>query len=432
VDGAAKPGDTQAMTSASGTVSDGLLAIEDAAARARALVKQVGETECVPLADALGRILAEPVRARGPLPAFDNAAVDGYAFASERLSVRPPPFAVPIIDRVAAGEVPCQPNPVDGAVRIFTGAAVPAGFDTVVMQEHCERRGDVLTVARQPSPGANVRLRGEDVETGEDVLAAGLRIDARHIALAAAVGVSHVVVRRPLRAAVLSIGNEIRDVGERLGPATIYDSNRPMLAAVLAAAGVNVSDLGVVGDDPARLAAVVGDAADAHDLIVSTGGISVGDEDHVAAVMASLCDRHERLWMAVKPGKPAALGSLSAARWLGLPGNAFAAFVAFLVLGRPIVRALMGSRDRVPSLGCPAAAAFEWSRTPGRDEFFPARHVGFDDDDRPRVERLGRGGSARLRPLADADGLAMVAADVAEVQHGSRLTYLPFSEAWSR
>jgi molybdopterin molybdotransferase len=424
-------GCVKAMIDCAGPGEALLLTIEEAANRARALVSPVRETENVPIARALGRILAEPVRARVPLPSFDNAAVDGYAFASARLVDRLPPFNVPIIGRVAAGEVPCQPTLLDGAVRIFTGAAVPAGFDTVVMQEHCERRGDFVTVARQPSPGANVRLRGEDVGTGDAILDAGLRIDARHIALATAAGASGVVVQRPLRAAVLSIGNELRDVEERLAPASIHDSNRPMLVAALAAAGVSVSDLGMVRDDPARLAAAVAEAAPAHDLIVSTGGISVGDEDHVTAVMASVCQYHERLWMAVKPGKPAALGSLAGARWLGLPGNAFAALVAFLVLGRPIVRALMGSRDHLAALGCPAAAAFEWSRRPGRDEFFPARHLGFDDNGRPRVEKLGQGGSARLRPLADADGLAMVAAGVAEVHRGSPLTYLSFAEVWS-
>jgi molybdopterin molybdotransferase len=423
-------GHVETMTDCGGPGRMTLLAVEEAVARARALVNPVHEMEVVPIAQAVGRILAEPVRARVPLPAFDNAAVDGYAFASARLSGRRPPFEVAIVGRVAAGEAPCQPASTEGAVRIFTGAAIPAGFDTVVMQEQCERQGDLLVVDRHASPGENVRSRGEDVEAGDAVVDAGARVDARHVALAAAVGASQVVVRRQLRAAVVSIGNELRDAGARLTPSAIYDSNRPMLAALLDLAGVGVTDLGRVLDDPAHLEKVVTDAAPAHDLIVSTGGISVGDEDHVAAVMASLCHRHERLWMAVKPGKPAALGSIAATRWLGLPGNAFAAFVAFMVLGRPILRTLMGHRQPCPGPGCPAVAAFQWRRKPGRDEYFPVRHVGFDAHGRPRVEKLGRGGSARLRPLADADGLAMVAADVVEVQHGSALTYSSFAEGW--
>ena len=218
-------------------------------------------------------ILAQPVRARVPLPTFDNAAVDGYAFASDRMAGRRPPFDVPIIGRVAAGEVSCQPTSVDGAVRIFTGAAVPAGFDAVLMQEQCERRGDHLTVDRKPVAGANVRLSGEDVGAGEALLEAGLCIDARHVALAAAVGAARVLVRRRLRVAVLSIGNELRDAGEHLTPSTIYDSNRPMLAALLAQVGAGVvTDLGMVRDDPTRLAAVVREAAPRHDLIISTGG----------------------------------------------------------------------------------------------------------------------------------------------------------------
>jgi molybdopterin molybdotransferase len=407
-----------------------LLRIQDAAARARALVCPVTETECIPLGHALGRILAEPITALAPLPAFNNAAVDGYAFASNRFANLLPPLDVPIIDGIAAGQVGRPLLSLDGAVRILTGAAVPAGFDTVVMQEQCDRHGTRLTVNHKPAAGANVRLSGEDVVCGEQLLEAGLRIDARHVALAAAVGVAHVVVRRQLRAAVLSMGNELQDAGEQLSPAKVYDSNRPMIAALLASAGVRVTDLGAVGDDPKGLASIILDAAPAHDLIISSGGMSVGDADHVTKVMAAVCDRHDRLWMAVKPGKPAAIGSVVNSIWLALPGNAFAAFVAYLILGRPVLRTLAGYHRPDPPLGSPGAAAFQWKRKTGRDEFFPVRHVGLDAAGRPRVAKLGPGGSARLRPLADADGLAMVGAEVSEVQHGSALTYLAFGEAW--
>lgn len=407
-----------------------LLAIADAAKKAEAFANPIGESERLPIAQALGRILAQPILARSSLPAFDNAAVDGYALASVCFADHRLPFEVPIVGRITAGAAPVQPDVAEGAVRIFTGAPVPAGFDTVLMQEHCERRGDHLLLDRRPVAGANVRLRGEDVEAGELLLAAGVCIDARHVALAAAVGAPHVFVRRRLRAAVLSIGEELREASGDLSPAAIYDSNRPMLAALLAAAGVDVTDMGVIRDRPERLAAAVREVAPTHDLIITTGGISVGDEDHVNAVMAGGCCRYERLWMAVKPGKPAALGKLAGATWLGLPGNGFAAFVAFLILGRPILRTLMGYRDRRPSFGRPAVAGFQWARKRGRDEFFPARHTGVDAAGRPKVEKLGQGGSARLRSLAEADGLAMVAADVAEVTHGSALTYLPFTEAW--
>jgi Molybdopterin biosynthesis enzyme len=406
------------------------LTVEEATVRAHAFVHPLSDTEYRPIGEAVGRVLAQPVQARVPLPMFDNAAVDGYALASQRISDQRPPFELPVIARIAAGETPCALDSTAGAVRIFTGALVPAGFDTVLMQEVCERRGNHLTFNRPPAPGANVRLSGEDVGVGEDLLEAGLRIDARHVALAAAVGVSHMTVRRRPRAAVLSIGNELRDVSGRLGATAIYDSNRPMLIALLTSAGVEVSDFGVVRDEPDRLAAAVCHLASSHDLIVSTGGISVGDEDHVAAVMAERCHRHERLRMMVKPGKPAALAAIGAAIWLGLPGNAFAAFVGYLLLGRPILRALSGQRVPPQCFGTPAVAAFQWTRKPGRDEFFPARHVGLDAQGRQRVVRLGPGGSARLRPLSAADGLAMVAANVAEIREGSALTFLPFADAW--
>lgn len=406
-----------------------LLSVTEAQARVRALARPAGGLERVPLGEAAGRVLARRLQATVPLPTFDNAAVDGYAVASAQLAGRQPPIRLPVVHRVAAGEVSGPLSGTEGAVRIFTGAPVPVGFDAVVMQERCRIEAGHVVLDEAPAAGLNVRFSGEDVAAGADILACGVRLDARHLALAAAVGVPELVVRRRLRAAVLSTGNELRAAGRPLPPATIYDSNRPMLAALLAAAGVEVVDLGVVADDPRALAAVVGEAATTSDLILSTGGISVGDEDHVTGVMAALCDVHEALAMAVKPGKPAAVGRIGPAMWLGLPGNAFAAFVAFLILGRPLVSALLGRTDARTCFGCAATAAFRWRRTTGRDEFFPVRLAGRDADGRPRVEKLGRGGSARLRPLVDGDGLAMVDARMAEVREGSRLTYMPFAEA---
>ena len=405
-----------------------LFSIAEAAARVCADVSPVVETELLPIALAHGRILAEPVRARVPLPIFDNAAVDGYAVACDKLT-GVPPFNLRVVRKIAAGQPGQTPLSTSGAVRIFTGAPVPPGFDAVVMQERCCRDGDRVTTAEMPAAGLNIRHEGEDVAAGEQILAVGVRLDARHVALAAAVGASHLRVRRRLRAAVFSTGNELRDVGGRLPPATVYDSNRPMIAALLSDAGIEVTDLGISLDEPARTAAIVGEAATTHDLLVSSGGVSVGDEDHVATVMAALCPAYERLSMKVKPGKPAALGRFPAAVWLAVPGNAFAAFVVLLILGRPLIRTLSGRTGQVVAPGRPATASFCWSRKTGRDEFFPVREIGLDHEGLPLLEKLGRGGSARLRPLVDGDGLALAEADIAEVRPGTRLTYLTFSEA---
>lgn len=406
-----------------------LLNIDAAQARIRALVCPIVDAEPVPIAQAAGRILARSVRASLPLPVFDHAAVDGYAIATRQIAGIEPPFTLPIGHRITAGEAPPS-SPTDCALRIFTGAPLPVGFDAVVMQEDCRVTGHRVAIGKHPAPGLNIRRSGEDVAAGETILSAGTRIDARHVALAAAVGAAELWVQRRLRAAVFSTGNELRAPGVALPPASIYDSNRPMIAALLTAAGFAVTDLGILPDHQAHLAKAIGKAAGQHDLLVSTGGVSVGDEDHIGRVMAAQCQYHERLWMAVKPGKPALFGQIEGTPWLGLPGNALAAFVAFLILGRSAVRALRGQKGWGSPLGCPATAAFPWRRKTGRDEFFPVRHVGFDVDGRPLVERLGRGGSARLRPLAAGDGLAMVAADVAEVQPNSRLTYLAFAEAF--
>lgn len=409
--------------------SRSLLSLAEAQTHVRAFVTPIAGVECVPLAAATGRVLAQPVKAVVPLPVFDNAAVDGYAVATRALGDRSPPFTLPLLNRVVAGESAPDITPTTGTVRIFTGAAMPAGFDAVVMQEHCRALPDRVIVTVQPTPGLSVRYRGEDVASGDDLLTAGVRLDARHVALAAAVGLPELWVQRRLRAAVFSTGNELRAAGSPLPPATIFDSNRPMVASLLCAACAVVTDLGILPDDPHRLASVVREAGQEHDLIVSTGAVSVGDEDHVGRLIASECRRRERLWMAIKPGKPAMLGEIGNAAWLALPGNAFAAFVAFLVLGRPAVQALTGQRPVAAPFGGPARAAFQWQRKTGRDEFFPVRHVGHDADGLPLVEKLGRGGSARLRPLVEGDGVAMVGAEVARVVPGDRLTYLTFAGA---
>jgi molybdopterin molybdotransferase len=419
------------VSEATCAAKDALRSIAEAQARVRALTRPISGVDRVPLNEAVGRILARRVRAAVPLPTFDNAAVDGYALASAALAGRRSPIRLPVVDRIAAGEASAPLASTRGAVRIFTGAPVPAGFDAVVMQERCRIEGEHIILDERPMTGLNVRLGGEDVVAGAEILTRGIRLDARHLALAAAVGVSELVVRRRLRAAVLSTGNELRPAGQPLPPATIYDSNRPMIAALLAAAGAEVVDLGGVADDPWSLARVVGEAAATSDVILSTGGISVGDEDHVIRVMTGICSVRERLMMAVKPGKPAAIGRVGDAIWLALPGNAFAAFVAFHILARPMIETLLARADAGAPFGCLATAAFRWQRTTGRDEFFPVRRVGRDADGRPLIEKLGRGGSARLRPLVEGDGLAKVDADVAEVCPGSRLTYMTFAEALS-
>lgn len=418
------------MSDGTRTTECSLLSLAEAQARVRAFLTPIAGTEQVPLAAASGRILARPVAAEVPLPRFDNAAVDGYAVNSRLLSSGSPPFTLPVVHRLIAGAAPGLPATATatatGAVRIFTGSPLPPGYDAVVMQEQCEAQGGNVVVLRQPAFGDNVRRSGEDVADGEFILDAGLRLDARHLALAAAIGLSHLSVHRRLRAAVFSTGNELRAAGSALQPAAIYDSNRPMLLALLAAAGATTTDAGILPDDSQHLATAVRALAQQHDLLVSSGGISVGDEDHVSRLIREHCHRHARLWMAVKPGKPAMLGLMGQAAWLGLPGNAFAAFVAFLILGRPAIESLSGHAGASAPIGRPAVAAFRWCRKPGREEFFPVRHAGFDTAGLPMLEKLGRGGSARLRPLVDGDGLAMVAAEVVEVTPGSRLTYLPF------
>ncbi|WP_372623115.1 gephyrin-like molybdotransferase Glp [Falsiroseomonas sp.] len=394
-----------------------LIPPEAALGRLLAQTRQLGVTEACAAQASAGRVLAADVTAPRCLPPFHHAAMDGFALTAADLAIAHPPR---VLRRITAGDPPGAALLPGEAARVLTGAALPAGAAAVVMEEHARVVDGRLWLRRKPEPGQNIRRAGEDVAEGAAVLAAGRRVVARDVALLAALGIATVQVRARPRVGVLSNGNE-------LAGGLVHDSNRPMLLALLRGADVELVDLGLLPDDPRHIAAALRAAAAGTDLILTTGGLSGSDADHLPAALLAAGGTVEVLRLAQKPGKPLAHGQLGAARCLLLPGNPVAALVGMLTLGLPLLARLAGAEAcALPPQ--PVRLARDLHRTPGRVEFRPARRVGLDASGLPLVEPLGRGGSASLSPLVEADGLVRLPAEAARFEAGERLGFLPFPE----
>ena len=346
-------------------------ALERLVAAARAW--PIGETEQVSTFDALHRVLAEDVHATLDVPPADNTSMDGYAVRAADVPV--PGTALPVAQRIPAGLVVARLAP-GSAARIFTGAQVPAGADAIVMQEQCTvLDGGAVRVDTVPQPGQWIRRRGEDIAEGSRVLAAGLRLSPQALGLAASVGRAALAVRRRPRVALFSTGDELVMPGEPLKPGAIYNSNRYTLRGLLQAAGCEVTDLGIVPDRLEATREALRRAATAHDLILTSGGVSVGEEDHLRPAMQA--EGRLDLWqVAIKPGKPLAFGAVrrsgGEALFVGLPGNPVSSFVTFLVAVAPLLRALQGLPPEAGPAR-PMRADFEWPRPDRRREFLRVR-----------------------------------------------------------
>lgn len=402
----------------------GLVSLEEAVARAVGLATPVTGAETLPLAAAIGRVLAEPVASPHPLPPFDNAAMDGYALATGELADEGP-WLLPVAGRIAAGEGAAPARPRGAALRILTGAPVPPDCDAVVMQEHVARRGDAILLDRRPAAGLNIRRRGEDLPRGAAILGPGRVIGMREAAALAAVGAAAATVRRRVRIAVFCSGDELVAPGAPLAPGQIYNSNRYALLAALAEPWIETRDLGAVRDDPAALGAALAEAAGWADLVVTTGGVSVGDEDHLPRVVAAAGGRLAVVRVAIKPGKPLTLGRIGGAVYLGLPGNPVAVHVGWSLIGRAIAERLAGLTRPAP-VETLVTAGFDLRRRPGRAELRPARVTGADAAGRAIVTIMPGAFSARIAELAAADGLVVIASEAGEVRTGDALRYLPF------
>ncbi len=405
---------------------DGLSALEDVRAEILSLVCPVASETHVPLDRCVGRTVSQGIRATQPLPSCDNSAVDGYALgapgSANRYRVRA---------RIAAGDAAFADQLARGeAVRIFTGAPIPKGTVTVAMQEHAKREGDLISLGEPAGEARHIRRGGEDVRPGDDLIAAGTTLDPRHVAILAAMGMAEIPVTSPIRVALFSSGKELCDPGQLPGPAAIHDSNRWMLKALMASPMVKIHDLGILPDDRIAIAAALGKAGQTADLILSTGGVSFGEEDHIFAALSEVGSNIKQRRMAVKPGKPLVFGKVGRVLSLGLPGNPVAALVSFQLLAKPVIAALAGG-EATELEPIAAVASFDWSRSAGRAEYFPARCIGMAPDGQPLLEKLGQGGSARLRPLIAADGLARVGIDTVTVAQGDRLDWFPFQTGFA-
>jgi molybdopterin molybdotransferase len=399
-----------------------LMRIEEAEALIAERVPPLAGEEEVPLRTVLGRVLAHDVAAPMALPPFFNSAVDGYAFRHADLAPEGE-TRLAIVGRLAAGQAPAAPIGPGQAVRVFTGAPMPPGTDTVIMQE--DARADASTLLLPPGlkRGANARPAGEDVALGAVALPAGRRLAAPEIGMAAALGLTALPVRPRVRVGVFSTGDELAEPGTPLGPGRAYDSNRFTLLALLARLPVEASDLGILPDDAERTAAALAAAARSHDLLLTSGGVSTGEEDHVRAAV----ERGGRLefWrLAVKPGRPAAMGVIGGTPVAGLPGNPVAAVVTFLHLARPLVLRLAGAAPE-PLPRFPAASEFAYRKKAGRREY--VRVTLAPGDPLPLARKFPREGAGLLSSLTASHGFAELAEETVQVAPGDRLAVLPFA-----
>ncbi len=400
-----------------------LRTLDDALAELLAFASPLSGTEEISTFNADGRVLAEDVVSPLQVPPADNSAMDGYAVRAADITQAG--VLLPVSQRIAAGATgqPLEPGTV---ARIFTGAPVPPGADAVVMQEEVEavieNGANFARINSVPKPGLSIRRSGEDVMRGAVILRAGDWLGPASLGLAAGVGRAALQVARRPRVALFSTGDELVMPGDvapdAMPPGAIYNSNRFFLRAMLARLNCDVDDLGVVPDDRAATIAALQRAAESCDLILTSGGVSVGDEDHIKPAVEALGSLH--LWqISMKPGKPFAYGRLGAAHFIGLPGNPVSSFATFTLLVRPFLLKLQGATDLAPK-AMTLAAQFEWPRADKRREFLRARLVGSSG-----VEVFPHQGSGVLTSVAWADGFVDVPAGQA-IGRGDAVRFLPF------
>jgi len=391
-----------------------LIPLDDALASLLAQIEPLVAAEVLATADARGRVLAADLVSPVDVPPADNSAMDGYA-----LHFADAAMALPVTQRIPAGSVP-TPLPAGEAARIFTGAHVPPGADTVVMQEFTELVDGQMRVTQPITAGANIRLRGEDVRAGSVVLPAGTRLDAVSLGLAATAGAAELTVTRRPRVALFSTGDELVMPGEPLPPGAIYNSNRFTLRALLEGLGCEVVDLGIVPDKLDATRAALREAASKADVILTSGGVSVGEEDHLRPAVQA--EGRLDLWaIAIKPGKPFAYGRVGEAHFIGLPGNPVSSLVTFLVLVRPALLKLQGA-SRLTPRGYRIAAGFDWPRPDKRREFLRVRL-----DEEGGLALFTNQSSGVLTSAFWADGLLDNPAGQA-IKAGDAVRFIPFSE----
>ena len=395
--------------------------VTDALAKLKSGLHPVVETEVMAASDALGRVLAEDVIANSSHPPFSNSAVDGYGFAQGDLP-KTAEVSLPLNEgRAAAGGAFDGVVPSGSAIRILTGARLPMGVDTVVLEEDVAVSDGQIHFQNQLKAGANTRNKGEDIVEGECIIQKATRLRPDHLGLMASAGVKTVSCYQPLKIALFATGDELSVSGASKDK--INDANRPMLKALLQSMGHNVIDLGIVADNANAVRQALDEAAMQADAILTTGGASAGEEDHISKILST--DGNLQTWrVAIKPGRPIAMALWNGKPVFGLPGNPVAAFVCTLVFAAPAFRVMSGQEWTIPQ-GFKLPAAFEKSKKHGREEYLRAR---LNRDG--AVEVFKSEGSGRISGLSWSDGLVRLSHDAANISRGDMVTYLPYA-LWS-
>ncbi|MFQ2181178.1 molybdopterin molybdotransferase MoeA [Aeromonas veronii] len=399
--------------------TSGLLPLSDAL---QGMLEQLAcccDSEQLPLPEALGRVLASDIASPLAVPPFDNSAMDGYAVRLEDLASGTPLI---MAGKAFAGQPYQGEWPGGHCVRIMTGAPIPPGTDAVVMQEETQADGDRITFLAQPEPGQNIRRAGSDIGKGACVLPAGTRLTPREMPLLASLGVASVAVRRPLKVAIFSTGDELKPVGTPLAHGDIYDSNRYGVRAMLARMGCDCLDLGIIPDDPAQLRAAFIRADEEADVLITTGGVSVGEADFTKQLLDELGEIG--FWkLAIKPGKPFAFGRLPRAWFFGLPGNPVSAMVTFDQLVQPALAKLAGQRFERP-LQLQAIVAEPLKKSPGRLDF--QRGILSQGPNGLEVRSTGSQDSAVFSSLSRANCYIVLERERGRVAAGETVTVEPF------
>jgi molybdopterin molybdotransferase len=402
---------------------NGPMPVEEAVQLLFGRVPPVSDTQTVSLYEAEGRFLAEALAAPIDLPVFDNSAVDGYAVRFADLAAQGETI-LPIEGRVAAGHCLDATASEGRAVRIFTGAPMPAGLDTIFMQEDCKQTEAGVALPAGLSRGANLRLHGEDLKAGEMALPQGRRLQPEDIGLIAALGLDQVTVRRKLRAAVFSTGDEIMSPGQALRPAAVYDANRFILQSLLKRLGLDVTDLGILEDDPAKITQALTEAAKNHDLVITSGGVSMGEEDHVKSAISKAGSLV--FWkLAIKPGRPVAMGVIDGTPFVGLPGNPVAVFITFIYVVRPLIAALNGAPAE-PAKQVQVTSGFAYKKKEGRREYV---RVSLSQNANGEViaEKYPVEGAGVLTSLTRTDGLIELPENLTKVAPGDKIGFIDYA-----
>ncbi len=399
-----------------------LLAYDEALAQLTASVAPLADVVDVPLMQARGRVLARSIESEIDVPGCAMSSMDGYAINTSDLadSVE---TQLPLAQRIAAGDA--EATLVSGsAARIFTGAPIPAGADAVIMQEQVDADEHSIRFQQRPPSGQNIRPRGNDIERGTTILHQGQRLRPQDIGLAASVGLRSLPVYTPVRVGIFFTGDELVEPGEALASGKIYDSNRYTLHGLIESMGCEIVDLGLVGDTLEATREAMSRAASEADLVVTSGGVSVGEEDHVRIALEQLGEL--RLWrLAIKPGKPLAYGLINDTAFIGLPGNPVSVFATFCLFVCPVIQIMQGRAWRKP-IALPVRADFDWPKPDSRREFLRARLLRADDGE-TCVQIYPKQDSGVLTSTVWADGFVEIAEN-ATVRRGDRVDYLPFAQ----